>query len=314
MQRDSGRDPREDARSRGDSREHARNGRDRLGGGREGPTRIDASRAEYRRLAGRARGRGGAERAAALLRDVAVWRTVAYRDLVGRHFGGHHFAGRRTIDRMVAQGWLEVGRAAGGKGGKFLTVTATKQGRQVVDERLRAGGEGSLRTWHGRAKQRETAHDCAAYRAVMLAADRIRERGGNVVRIRTEAELKSCLARASELARVRDGRLAADRERLAAAARLGLPVRGGKVMVPDAQIEYVEAGGVDIARAHIEVATANYSRAQLAAKAAAGFTLTATGMGGAGKRALDRALGGGGFGGGGGGGSSRKDPSTDLDF
>ena len=308
MDRDSGRDPRDDARSANRERPGA-DPRDRR------PRRIEASRAEYRRQDGGRTKRGRKERSAELLRDVAVWRTVAYRDLVNRHFDGHHFAGRRTIDGLVAKGWLETGRGDGSKGGGFLTVTATALGRSVVDERLRTEGGEGLRTWHGRAKRRETVHDCAAYRATMLAADRIRAEGGTVLRIRTEAELKSCLARASELARVRDGKLAADRERLAEAARLGLPVKAGRVLVPDAQIEYTGMGGMDVAKAHIEVTTDNYSKAQVAAKAAAGFTLTATGMGGAGKRALAAAIGsGGGGGGGGGGGRKGGDAFEELEW
>ena len=50
--------------------------------------------------------------------------------------------------------------------------------------------------------------------------------------------LKREIARASETARMKGGKEAADAARAEKAAELGLPVKAGKVEYPDAQLEY----------------------------------------------------------------------------
>ena len=92
---------------------------------------------------------------------------------------------------------------------------------------------------------------------------------------RVDAELKGTVAARAERARQAEGRDAADAAQREAAVALGLPVADGKVLFPDAQIEYVTAAG-RAGRCNVEVASAHYNGPTVRAKAAAGFTMYAT--------------------------------------
>ena len=59
-----------------------------------------------------------------------------------------------------------------------------------------------------------------------------------------------------------------------AAVELSLPVEKGRVLFPDAQLEYVTAAGLS-GRCNVEVASEHYSGGAIRAKAAAGFQMYA---------------------------------------
>ena len=133
-----------------------------------------------------------------------------------------------------------------------------------------------------RIRDAQASHDTAVYRACARERERLREQGATVRRIRLDAELKAAVARASELERKRKGKRAADAERHRMAQELGLPVDdNGRVLHPDAQIEYEDADG-RTGRVNIEVASGNYSKETVKAKAAAGFSVHASGPAAAG--------------------------------
>ncbi len=262
------------------------------------PERESGSREEYRSR-GELAGRGGrrpdaAQRREAALIDAAVFRAIAYRDVVRTHFDGHPYAAKRSLDRMQSEGLVEIVKARGPRGRTFLAVIATERGAARADRALWAARR-QERAWHGQVKRREAAHDCAVYKAVVEAIEAAERDGGTVRRIRTETELKSLLAHASEKARAGQGREAADRARRQMARELGLPVSAqGKVSLPDAQVEILERDGVTVSRVDIEVVSDKYKSAQVAAKAAAGFRLSAMGPASAGRIAAAGASGGGG--------------------
>ena len=127
------------------------------------------------------------------------------------------------------------------------------------------------------------------------------------MRVRIDAELKGQLAARAERARRRAGRRAAELERCRAAAALGLPVEGGQVLVPDAQVEYVDAAG-RTGRCNVEVASEHYRGRSIRGEGGgAGFVLCAATARAA--RAVRRALGGGSEGRRG-GGRLREDPEV----
>ena len=77
--------------------------------------------------------------------------------------------------------------------------------------------------------------------------------------------------------RAKRGKRAADAERHRAATELGLPIDArGRVLYPDAQIEYVDADG-RTGRLNIEVASGICRGRSVRAKAAAGFAVYANG-------------------------------------
>ena len=156
-------------------------------------------------------------------------------------------------------------------------------------------------------KTKELRHDVAVFRAARTEQVKLLEQGATIKRVRIDAELKQQVAREAETARVKEGKAAADAARIEAAEALGLPVKGGKVEYPDAQIEYHDVEG-RTGRVNVEVATEHYSSKSIAAKAAAGFAVH--GSGGRATAKVARTLGRGGGqdqGGGGGRGGSRDD-------
>ena len=243
----------------------------------------DGHRREY--AASRARGStiSFEDRCAGALTDIGVFGAVSYRDLAEARFGGHPHTTRRAVNAWIRKGWVEEHRATGPKGNPFKVLSLTRDG--VVEARKKAARRGmdpAQRIQTERMRPAEAGHDTAIYRAAWKERRRLAEEGANVKRVRLDAELKGAIARGSEAARLKHGRQAADAERHRLARELGLPVdEEGRVLYPDAQIEYTDADG-RTGRVNIEAVSGNYREPAVRAKAAAGFALHANGPAAAG--------------------------------
>lgn len=205
------------------------------------------------------------ERKELALADVAVFRTVSVRDLAEARFGGHPFTTRKAINSMVRAGWMREHDSKGPKGRPFKVLTVTAQGAQRGKELAAKYGLREQATWSGLVKRSELRHEVAVYRACQAEKAKLEARGCVVERIRIDAEMKR------EVARAAASRSAA-LERRRVARRLGLPVQDGKVLVPDAQLQYRDEEG-RTGRVNVEVVTENYSHEAIAAKAGAGFAV-----------------------------------------
>ncbi len=218
------------------------------------------------------------ERCGRALADIGVYGAVSYRDLAEAHFGGHPYTTRRAVNAWVRDGLAQETQATGPKGNPFKVLTLTRKG--VAEARLRAGERGmdpGQEIRFARIRPSEAAHDIAVYRACRKEQQRLLDWGATVRRIRLDTELRSTVARRSESARAKDGRRAADAERHRVAEELGLPIDArGRVLYPDAQIEYTDSEG-RTGRVNIEVASGNYRERSVRAKAAAGFRMHANG-------------------------------------
>ena len=206
------------------------------------------------------------------------------RDLAEAHFGGHPYTTRRAVNAWTREGLAKESTAKGPKGRPFKVLTLTRKGAAAI--RDLDAGQGLDPGQHIRSAARllqhaQLAHDTAIYRACGRERQRLLERGAAIRRVRLDGELKSAVARRSESARARDGRRAADAERHRAAGELGLPIDAqGRVLYPDAQIEYTDAEGRS-GRVNVEVASGHYRQGSVRAKAAAGFRMHANGPAGA---------------------------------
>ena len=251
------------------------------------------SRASYRMRDGHrrehaaSRDRGSTsfrERCRGALADIGIYGAVSYRDLAEAHFGGHPYTTRRAVNAWTREGLAKESTAKGPKGRPFKVLTLTRKGAAAI--RDLDAGQGLDPGQHIRSAARllqhaQLAHDTAIYRACGRERQRLLERGAAIRRVRLDNELKSAVARKSESARARDGRRAADAERHRAAGELGLPIDAqGRVLYPDAQIEYTDAEGRS-GRVNIEVASGHYRQGSVRAKAAAGFRMHANGPAGA---------------------------------
>ena len=224
------------------------------------------------------------ERCRGALADIGIYGAVSYRDLAEAHFGGHPYTTRRAVNAWTREGLAKESTAKGPKGRSFKVLTLTRKGAAAI--RDLDAGQGLDPGQHIRSAARllqhaQLAHDTAIYRACGRERQRLLERGAAIRRVRLDGELKSAVARKSESARARDGRRAADAERHRAAGELGLPIDAqGRVLYPDAQIEYTDAEGRS-GRVNIEVASGHYRQGSVRAKAAAGFRMHANGPAGA---------------------------------
>ena len=218
------------------------------------------------------------ERCAGALADIGVYGTVSFRDLAEVHFGGHPYTTRRAVNAWIREGIVAETAATGPGGNPFkvlsLTRTGVSEARRLAAER---GMDPRQRIRFARVRPSEAAHDTAIYRACGKEQRRLIEQGATVRRIRLDSELKSTIARASEAARLKHGKRAADAERHRIARELGLPVDDdGRVLYPDAQIEYADDEG-RTGRVNVEAVSGNYRESAIRAKAAAGFALHAAG-------------------------------------
>ena len=215
------------------------------------------------------------ERKRQAVRDVATYRVASVKDLVDERFGGNVFAARKGIDALKRKGFLREDHVNLPSGKYFKVLTATDKGRQQARESS-PGSE--QRYWAGLVKPAELRHDAAVYRASRNEIRELEHAGAKVKRIRLDHELKSRVARATERARARRGREAAQKAKVEAAEALGLPIdEQGRVHYPDAQIEYEDAMG-DMGRVNVEVTSGEYRGRSIRAKAAAGFSLHANGQ------------------------------------
>ena len=206
-----------------------------------------------------------------VVQDAAAFRAVAYSDLVTQQFDGHPYVAAQGIAQAERDGLVERVEGTGPEGGTFSVVVATPAGVERARILWARAGREDQRGWSGVVKASDLNHDCAVYRAVSDATERIEAAGGRVGLVRVEAELKGTVAAGTERARHAEGREAADAERRRLAAELALPMSAdGTVLFPDAHIEYVDAAG-RAGRASVEVASQHYSGATIRAKAGAGF-------------------------------------------
>ena len=205
--------------------------------------------------------------------DVGMYRNVAYRDVVDAHFEGHPYTARRAVDQMVRSGQVQEHTAKGPQGGNYKVLTLTERGVERAERVARDQGlDSQQKAWSGLVKPGELQHDVAVFRAASIEQKKLLEQGAVLKRVRIDAELKREIASATESARARGGKEAADAARLEAAEALGLPVKDGRVEYPDAQLEYLDVEGRS-GRVNVEVATEHYSAKSIAAKAAAGFAV-----------------------------------------
>ena len=181
--------------------------------------------------------------------EVGIYRSVATRDLAEAHFEGHPYAARRAVERMVRSGHVREHTARGPQGGAYKVLTLTERGVERA-ERVAAeqGLDKEQKAWSGLVKPNELQHDVAVFRAARIEQARLFEQGAVLKRIRIDAELKREIARRAEKARAQGGKEAADAARFEAAEALGLPVKDGRVQVPDAQLEYQRYRRPDRAR------------------------------------------------------------------
>ncbi|HKV78504.1 MAG TPA: hypothetical protein VJP02_10205 [Candidatus Sulfotelmatobacter sp.] len=216
------------------------------------------------------------------LSEVGKFRVVATNDLT--EFAYHNDRSRIENDllNLVRQGLIEQRGTSVLKKDSRQVLTLTKQGQRLIRRQGFVPEDQAI--YHGFVKPKEAHHDADLYRLYHKAADEIERKGGKVLRVALDYELKEKLYKKLGEAQARKDKNP-DRGKGEFARELHLPVVQGKVAFPDMRIEYETQEG-ERARVDLELATGHYHGQHLAEKARAGFQIYARPQDAAGLRRI----------------------------
>src|SRR5579862_509687 len=202
------------------------------------------------------------------LADVGTFRTLAINDLARYRYAGDNAEANTQVRNLVRQGLLRVRTT---HPSKITYAALTREGRDLLN---RGRNPDSRQMYYAHfVKPRELRHDAAIYRLYQEVSARIAREGGHVSRIVLDFELKRSInPRLTKLKSLPEPQQEQQRQNIA--AEHGLTVVDGKIPLPDLRIEY-ETAEREQTKVDVELATADYHRHSLAAKAHAGFSIYA---------------------------------------
>lgn len=205
------------------------------------------------------------------LTEVGKFRVVAVEDIAKHGYAGDRSRLDSDLRSLIHQRLVEQRDTSAIKKESQQVLALTKEGKRLI--RRHGFVPDGQAMYSGFVKPKEADHDAALYRLYHKAADEIERKGGKVLRVQLDYELKEKLYRKLGQSQVRgDGQSRGMKE--AFARQLHLPVVHGKVSFPDLRIEYVNQE-MEISRADLELATGHYHAGHLAEKARAGFQIYA---------------------------------------
>jgi len=206
------------------------------------------------------------------LSEVGKFRVVAKKDLAEFAYNGDRDRMENDVQNLVRQGLAKVTTIPNIEYNPTDVVTLTKEGHRMLSRGQVVRRDQA--TYHGLKKPREAAHDADLYRLYHKVSDEIEGRGGRVIRVKLDYEIKdefySRIARAAK----EKGRKP-EAVRAEVAERYHLRVVSGKIPIPDLRIEYVNENDNQIQRRDLELATDHYRPRGLSEKARAGFQIYA---------------------------------------
>jgi hypothetical protein len=206
------------------------------------------------------------------LSEVGKFRLAATGDLAEFAYNGDRPRMENDVENLARQGLMRQTVIADTEHNPTQVVTLTKEGRKLL-----CRGKilpSSQATYHGLKKPKEAFHDADLYRLYHKVSDEIECRGGRVLRVQLDYEMKqelyARLARASQDKNQDPGTL-----RKEIAERYHLKVVSGKIPIPDLRVEYVNENENEVQRRDLELATDHYRPRELSQKARAGFQIYA---------------------------------------
>lgn len=203
--------------------------------------------------------------------EAGKFRVVDSSDLAKFAYSSNRERMKSDIRNLSEQGLVEQRNTSVLKKESRQVLTLTQQGHRFIRHQNFVAKEQAL--YHGFVKPKEANHDADLYRLYHKVADDIERKGGRVLRVTLDYELKEKLYRKLGEAQARnEARL--DLQKQTLARELELPVVEGKVVLPDMRIEYETREG-QRSRVDVELATSHYHGNHLAEKAKAGFQIYA---------------------------------------
>jgi hypothetical protein len=205
------------------------------------------------------------------LTEVGKFRVVAVEDLAKHAYAGDRSRLDSDLRNLIHQRFVARRDTSVLKKESQQVLTLTKEGKRLIRRHGFVLEDQAI--YSGFVKPKEADHDATLYRLYHKAADEIERKGGKVLRIQLDYELKEKLYRKLGQAQAQ-GEGQTQRSKEAFAHQLQLPVVHGKVSFPDLRLEYATEE-MEIARVDLELATAHYHAGHLAEKARAGFQIYA---------------------------------------
>ncbi len=214
------------------------------------------------------------------LTEVGKFRVVGVDDLATLAYNGDRERMQSDLRNLTRQGLIEQRRTTPLRKESCRVLTLTDQGQRLIRRHGFVPDDQAI--YSGLVKPKEAEHDTDLYRMYHKAADEIERKGGKVLGVQLDYELKEKLYQRLGRAQAR-GHGETQRLKETLASDLQLPVVRGKVSFPDLRIEYATQEN-EIARLDLELATRHYHAGHLAEKARAGFQLYARSKDAAGLR------------------------------
>ena len=206
------------------------------------------------------------------LSEVGKFRVLATGDLTKFAYNGNRCRMENDVESLVRQGLMRQTGIADPQHNLTQVVTLTKEGHKLLSRGKVVPSNQA--TYHGLKKPKEAFHDADLYRLYHKVSDEIEGRGGRVLRVQLDYEMKqelyARLARASQ-----DKSRVPETSKKEVAERYHLKVVSGKIPIPDLRVEYVKENDTEIQRRDLELATDHYRPHGLSQKARAGFQIYA---------------------------------------
>src|SRR6266849_6732730 len=158
-------------------------------------------------------------------------------------YNGNRSRMENDVESLARQGLLTQTAIADPEHNPTQVVTLTKEGHKLLSRGKVVPSSQAI--YHGLKKPKEAFHDADLYRLYHKVSDEIEGRGGNILRVQLDYEMKkelySCLAYAPQ-DRSRDS----ETLRKEIAEHYHLKVVSGRIPIPDLRIEYVNENEYDI--------------------------------------------------------------------
>lgn len=216
------------------------------------------------------------------LTEVGKFRVVTIEDLAKHAYAGDRSRMESDLRNLMQQGLVERRETSVFKRESRKVLTLTKRGQRLIRRCNFVPEDQAI--YSGLVKPKEVEHDSDLYRLYHKAARGIERKGGKVLQVQLDYELKEKLYRKLGEAQAK-GERETQRLKETFARQMHLPVVHSRVSLPDLRIEYANQD-MEISRVDLELATGHYHTGHLAEKARAGFQIYARSEDAAGLRRI----------------------------
>lgn len=215
-----------------------------------------------------------------MLAQLGRFRVIAVSDLARTVYGGDERALRGDLRYLERKSLVAIARANLRRDRLWTRVRQMEVGtlRPPAARMLRQSGIVLPHEpiYVGLVKPAQVEHDSLIYPAYLKEIERIAALGARNPRLRLDFEIAGAVSRAIHEERTADPErgLAAIKRQIA--SEFNLPYTDGRILIPDARIDYDLEPDSRSGSSDIEVVTGAYGSASLRAKAEAGFRLYAS--------------------------------------